>query len=322
MWVINGRRGLAAYRQRRCDDHEDGFPIPDCFHDGHRVLEAVKDEHSRALGQMRRCDAVTQSVVNLVDDMMREDPTTRPTSVDCWKRARGILQDAKTEPAFSSTPELAPDLEADAETEAKQSRPSRLPSVRTRKLTESHHEHWNFPDLPLRGLAEDSDQPLTEKAFKQASPTKSRRSRPDTDAASPGHMHSSANAGRSIASSAGSPRSAREASSVSTGADARPLPPYDHSAKEEASPLQNREISRVTAAQNQGRPPAHLPYLQAKRWMDRWKNGERWAELGGPDDAHFAEQLAKRDHVRLTRSLAPKLYTNGNRSSSSTTLSQ
>jgi hypothetical protein len=95
MWIADGYKGLADYRQQRMADTDRIlFKGGDCFHDGERVLPCVVDTHKEIEDRLRRSDYITQDVLDsMVEEMLWEED--RPNAKALWRKAEGVLSRAR-----------------------------------------------------------------------------------------------------------------------------------------------------------------------------------------------------------------------------------
>lgn len=116
VWVVLGKAGLDEYRHRRKLEIRDNLTSQDgsCFHDGEKILEAVKNMHDRLLkqGEIRPRDHVTGPVLDqMVACMLEEDPDGRQEARWHQKKSERILKAAQEKlrpPSFDSKPPVTP----------------------------------------------------------------------------------------------------------------------------------------------------------------------------------------------------------------------
>lgn len=98
VWVVYGfEEGVLRYReQRKLETAADPrFQDGSCFHDGHKVLNAVKAQHATLQRDIRASDHVTKTVLeHLVDNMLVGDPKYRSSADFLHNKALGIIQTA------------------------------------------------------------------------------------------------------------------------------------------------------------------------------------------------------------------------------------
>lgn len=109
VWVANGYNGIREYRQSRKREtgQVGGFKDGDCFHDGTKVLQAVRKQHQDIIGILRKSDVITALVLSLIeDDMLVTPDEARLTATQLWHKSRTILVKAGTQvgsPGASTT---------------------------------------------------------------------------------------------------------------------------------------------------------------------------------------------------------------------------
>ena len=302
VWVINGfssSDGLEGYRARRRSAHPQDFSASDCFHDGQKVLEAVKDEHSKVLGEKRQSDIVTQSVINMVENMLARIASSRWSASNCRRTADEFLEAARQ------------DLDAEftrnslgASGSVSRRRPRRSRDVRTsmsQSQSYAHDRQWDsFPMPSLEGELTRSplnmsldgsinrlnlgdahlDRRSTDnEILHEATPLPSRSRR---TTASPQHsqQHSRQTSGADTHASV--PRSPVREPRNSTQ---RTPPTRDSTAETTPSRLVRRDTVQA---------PASLSYARAMKWYEEMKKGNKTAEL---PNHHFTKELGRRDHV-------------------------
>jgi hypothetical protein len=98
-WLAQGRVGVIEYRQERKAEIKQGSPVGanDCFHDGSRALDAVRRSHEVSIAQLRRIDFITESVVDIVNDMLvvAEDRPKAQGNQGLWRKQLRTLDNAK-----------------------------------------------------------------------------------------------------------------------------------------------------------------------------------------------------------------------------------
>lgn len=97
VWIVHGRHGLQEYRQRRKAETglRSSFEDSDCFHNGERVLNAVKQTHESLETHIRRSDHITQAVWKSMIREMLVDVQSRPDAFQSYNKTRLILEDAR-----------------------------------------------------------------------------------------------------------------------------------------------------------------------------------------------------------------------------------
>ena len=109
VWVANGYYGIREYRQSRKKETSQvgGFKDGDCFHDGTKVLQAVRKQHQDIIGILRKSDVITALVLSLIeDDMLVTPDEARLTATQLWHKSRTILVKAERQvgsPGASTT---------------------------------------------------------------------------------------------------------------------------------------------------------------------------------------------------------------------------
>ena len=100
VWVVLGKSGLMGYRNRRKQEICEKRTLQDgsCFHDGEKVLQTVEAMHDRLLnkGEVRPADHVTLPVLQMVDDMLEENPRDRPNAIQLCRKSVKILTKAQS----------------------------------------------------------------------------------------------------------------------------------------------------------------------------------------------------------------------------------
>ncbi|KAG8532871.1 uncharacterized protein KY384_002749 [Bacidia gigantensis] len=98
-WIGSGWTMVEEYRSRRqreikrkWNDLEDG----DMFHDGEKLLNAVRDSHSNFIQFRRESDFITQRVLHeVIVDCFDKTPAHRSEAQALWGRAQRILEEAR-----------------------------------------------------------------------------------------------------------------------------------------------------------------------------------------------------------------------------------
>lgn len=112
-WVVLGVQGILQYRQVRIDAinniHIHQRPSSqDCFHNGNSVLPEVKQWHQLLRASMRKCDTITDKILDLIDDkMLLADPLGRIRISDLCQELAGLLEQAQR---ASNRPEISQDI--------------------------------------------------------------------------------------------------------------------------------------------------------------------------------------------------------------------
>ncbi|KAJ9649025.1 hypothetical protein H2199_000938 [Coniosporium tulheliwenetii] len=109
VWMVHGYPELEEYRQRRKDETGPNFEDSDCFHNGERVLNAVKQTHESLENHVRGSDHITKAVWKSMIREMLVDAQSRPDALQSYKKTRFILEDArKCETTSQSSTSQAP----------------------------------------------------------------------------------------------------------------------------------------------------------------------------------------------------------------------
>jgi len=96
-WLKDGHRGVQAYRQERQAETSkiQGFRDGDCFHDGEKILNCVRQCHKNSVRNLRPEDFITKPVVDtLIGDMMGK-AQARSTAFRLYQKSRQLVSDAK-----------------------------------------------------------------------------------------------------------------------------------------------------------------------------------------------------------------------------------
>ena len=98
-WVKSHYRGVVQYRNERKDEISKiaEFQDADCFHDGRKVLMAVKESHRKSTTNLRTEDYITKAVVDRMITNMLEVPPARPTAANLWYISKGIVLEARNQ---------------------------------------------------------------------------------------------------------------------------------------------------------------------------------------------------------------------------------
>jgi hypothetical protein len=94
IWVANGYNGIVEYRQSRKKETDQvaGFKDGDCFHNGTKVLEAVRKRHQYIIDILRKSDVITALVLSLIEnDMLVTPDDARATATQLLHKSRTIL---------------------------------------------------------------------------------------------------------------------------------------------------------------------------------------------------------------------------------------
>ncbi|KAJ9667922.1 hypothetical protein H2201_002108 [Coniosporium apollinis] len=108
VWMVHGYPELEEYRQRRKDETGPNFEDSDCFHNGERVLNAVKQMHESLENHVRGSDHITKAVWKSMIREMLVDAQSRPDALQSYKKTRlhpltfGRLEEAGAEDVPSS----------------------------------------------------------------------------------------------------------------------------------------------------------------------------------------------------------------------------
>ncbi|KAL9581438.1 MAG: hypothetical protein Q9212_003902 [Teloschistes hypoglaucus] len=143
-WAILGFTGVLQFNELRRrtiqrlhhsrQDHDigDGDPEGDQFHDGHQLLGVVTEWHQYLRGRIRKCDAISIQVLELIDDkMLITDPRMRIKADDLCLRLHKIIDEGSVETTDNVPLEIQRNLkEIDAVVAL------RLESMRRSKATE------------------------------------------------------------------------------------------------------------------------------------------------------------------------------------------
>lgn len=94
---LKGTHGLEAYRDRRKSETDKipKFKDGDCFHDGEKSLEAVREYHNMVLRALRTEDYVTKNVLNDMVAEMLDYKEYRPTAQNLWGKVIRITEKAR-----------------------------------------------------------------------------------------------------------------------------------------------------------------------------------------------------------------------------------
>lgn len=98
VFVVHGFEGVLDYRKQRKTENSANhhFQDGDCFHDGQKVLNAVKAQHTILPKNVRASDHVTRDVLeHLVDNMLVGDTDCRLPAHYLHKKSLRIIQKAK-----------------------------------------------------------------------------------------------------------------------------------------------------------------------------------------------------------------------------------
>jgi hypothetical protein len=96
VWAVQHKEGLEDYRNAR---RAQTRLIPDfkdegCFHDGEKVISAVRQRHEMVLEDTRKNDHVTKPILDMVDQTLVHS-SIRPNAKFLWGRSQSILQAAE-----------------------------------------------------------------------------------------------------------------------------------------------------------------------------------------------------------------------------------
>ena len=142
-WVKSHYKGVIQYRNERKDEISKiaEFQDADCFHDGSKVLIAVKESHRKSTTNLRTEDYITKVVVDrMITDMLEVAPA-RPTAANLWYKSKGIVLEARNQLHLATFP-------------SGERRDSRAGLSRSRTVPE--HTPPSPPVLPPRFSAPDS----------------------------------------------------------------------------------------------------------------------------------------------------------------------
>lgn len=99
-WAVCNWNNVLEYRQQRQKEtqRKSGFRKGDCcFHDGHRTLSTVNQNHNALIDSVRSCDNITKPILKMVeDDMLRPGESEgRRSAKYLVQQVEQIIQDAK-----------------------------------------------------------------------------------------------------------------------------------------------------------------------------------------------------------------------------------
>lgn len=104
-WIKNHYKGVVLYRNERREEISKipGFQDADCFHDGNRILTAVRESHKKSTTNLRTEDYITKTVVDrMIADMLDVAPA-RPTAANLWYKSKGIVSEARQQLQLANT---------------------------------------------------------------------------------------------------------------------------------------------------------------------------------------------------------------------------
>lgn len=105
-WVKHHYKGVIQYRNERKDEISKiaEFQDADCFHDGSKVLLAVRESHRTSTTNLRTEDYITKVVVDrMITDMLEVAPA-RPTAANLWYKSKGIVSEARNQLQLATYP--------------------------------------------------------------------------------------------------------------------------------------------------------------------------------------------------------------------------
>jgi hypothetical protein len=115
VWLVENFEGVDEYRRaRRAATREyPSFEDSDCFHDGEKMLDVVRQWHRRLPEKFRSYDVITSPVLTMVEDMLMDAPSRANTNF-FWRKSQNLLREARSNLAekqdskTSSTPKKLP----------------------------------------------------------------------------------------------------------------------------------------------------------------------------------------------------------------------
>lgn len=287
IWVVNGAgptHGLKGYRRRRMKAPRPDLASSDCFHDGEKLLTVVEDEHAKASRFRRRSDSVTQAVVNMIQEMLVEDPQVRLSAAQCHDKSKRLLRAAREDidsERIQSFPASGSKLMMTSRGPSQRYNPHSLdrsgsPSGHTGKWTAIFSDTQGLAESPKSAASEDSmalspdwrhqdyRQETSESDQRRRS---ARRSRPSLERSAYGQQEA-------------------QPTSDFTGYPQMPNPALKE-------PIEEQTGARGSKA----KLPGHMSYKDADRWRQNKKDKLRTGqEVSLPDD-HCDRELGDRDHV-------------------------
>jgi len=316
VWVVNGNsptHGLEGYRRRRWEAHEPEFRTRDAFHNGDIALDAVDLEHKKILGQKKQCDPITQSVVNIVEEMLALDPDSRPPASNLRHRSIKMVRDAKLEintqglelgGAHVTQPRVS------ASSSGSRRRSMMVPPSMPERRPVRDDRQWQMftnrsdPDNMLvaspktMSVAHDIGQP-SRSSTTSFGAVHNTISSPEAFERRFDRQHDTygRDRGTTTNSMQPSPYSLQHRNQESDGTVSGPSLPSSP-IRETGSPL-NVNLQQPSHLENRipkavQPPPAHLSYSEAMAWYEKMKAGQKFAELPNHE---LTKELTARDHV-------------------------
>ena len=94
VWSRFGWRQLLEYRQRRQSqgDFLMNAKSKSVFHDGRHVLNIVTDTHEQIMKEARSIDQVITGILPMINDMLSEEATSRPTARQVLHKCRRVIK--------------------------------------------------------------------------------------------------------------------------------------------------------------------------------------------------------------------------------------
>jgi hypothetical protein len=94
VWIADGYRGVMDYRRRRKAETDQlrDFRDGDCFHDGYKVLNAVRETHRNIERSLRVTDNITKQVLDTIIKEMLWESDVRPTANQLRQKPTQLLK--------------------------------------------------------------------------------------------------------------------------------------------------------------------------------------------------------------------------------------
>ena len=95
VWLTRGLTGLQKYRALRQENSKKhGIEDSDCFHNGEGILTCVKESLQKLPEDLRRCDEMTEPIVNMIRGDMLVAQQHRAKANTLWAKSYRIFEDA------------------------------------------------------------------------------------------------------------------------------------------------------------------------------------------------------------------------------------
>jgi hypothetical protein len=333
VWVVLGRDGLSDYRRKRKAETDRIYSFKDggCFHDGAKVLDTVRNFHSKVRENIRKNDHVTELVLDMVSDMLVA-ANSRPPSHFLHAKSSRILQTAqerfkspKLEPELfavdpgedrpKTPPELPPPAIQDVLTRERSASPDRMTDADSESpdtttnfgssphtsppgagQTDRHGIHGHVPaggnrQGAMHGEAGQYEDPFVERRPRQSTRSSAAYRQKPHDTTQPWHRSQTSTSSEPKVQSVPINGHSRQDTRVASSNQQVPNQPTTMSSPPRVAGPY--ELKREPTKD----PPPRLTIEDASKWIRQKEGGASVAPLA---DNRFLNDLNRRDHVGQT----------------------